>query len=122
MSEQFPEITIEGDDIKAKQYIEKGTGLAVFGAFIIAILGSLVGIAVTYGIGLIIVLFYPLFAWYVRKKALAMIHGSGVLVSEKQFPEIQQCMLTFKQRLGIKKDISIYIVEANIVNALAVKY
>ena len=122
MNGQFPSIVIEGDEIKAKQYVEKGTGLAVFGAGIVALLGSLVGIAVTYGIGLIVILFYPLFAWYVRKKALATIHGSGVLVSETQFPEIQQCMLTFKQRLGIKKDVAIYIVETNIVNALAVKY
>lgn len=122
MNEQFPEIVIEGDQTKAKDYVEKGTGTALFGAFLIAILGSIVGIAVTYGIGLIVLLFYPLFAWYVRKKALAMIHGSGVLVSEKQFPEIQECMITFRERLGIRKDISIYIVEANIVNALAVKY
>ncbi len=122
MSVKFPEIEIHGKQVHAKDYIEKGTGAAVFGASLVAVLGSLLGILLTYGIGLIVLLFYPLFTSHIRKKALATIHGSGIAVTEQQFPEIQKCMLTFKERLQIKKDISIYIVEANVLNALAVKY
>ncbi len=36
MNEQFPTITIDGDQINAKSCIEKGTGAAVFGAFFLA--------------------------------------------------------------------------------------
>jgi hypothetical protein len=38
---------------------------------------------------LIVLLFYPIIAAIMRKKALAMVHGSGIRVSDKQFPEIQ---------------------------------
>jgi hypothetical protein len=122
MNNAFPDIAIEGGQIKAKDYVERGTGLTLFGAFFIAILGTLVGILASYGILLVVFLLYPLFAWYLRKKAMAMIHGSGVLVGERQFPQIHNCMMKFQQRLGISKDISIYIVEANVINALAVRY
>jgi Zn-dependent protease with chaperone function len=67
-------------------------------------------------------LFSPLIAWYTRKKAMALIHGSGVHVGPDQFPEIDRCVTTFKNRLGLTKDVDVYIVEASVVNAAAVKY
>jgi len=122
MSNQFPEIIVDGPKVNAKLHIEKGTGLALFGAFFIAIIGTLVGILFSYGILLIVLLFYPLFAWYFRKKASAMIHGSGVRVSETQFPEIHRCVKSFAARLDLKKEVDVYIVEANVTNAAAVRY
>jgi Zn-dependent protease with chaperone function len=71
---------------------------------------------------LIVLLFYPIIAAIMRKKALAMVHGSGIRVSDKQFPEIQKCLIKFKERLGITDDVSVYIVEDNIANAFVVKY
>lgn len=118
MNEPFPEIRIDGGQIRPKDHVEPGTGLAVFAAFCLAAFG----IAVTCGIGLIGLPLYPLFAWYLHKKALAMIHGSGVLVGEDQFPQIHDCIMTFKQRLGVTKNVSIYIVEAKVINAFTVKY
>jgi Zn-dependent protease with chaperone function len=71
---------------------------------------------------LIVFLFYPLFACYLRRKATALIHGSGVHVSQDQFPEIHRCVEDFKGRLALRKDIDVYVVEDNVVNALAVRY
>ena len=122
MSNEFPVIKIDGEQINAKNYVEPGTGLMIFLAFFIGIIGTLVGILVSYGILLVVFLFYPLFAWYLHKKAMALIHGSGVVVNEYQFPEIYQCMTVFKGRLGITKEVSVYIVEDNVLNAMAVRY
>lgn len=118
----FPAIAISGDRVDARRHVEAGTGSALFWSFFAAILGTLIGIVFTYGILLVILLFYPLFAWYVHRKAVALIHGSGVHVSEEQFPEIHRCMTTFKDRLGITKDVDVYIVEDSVVNAAAVRY
>ena len=122
MNTEFPTIAIQGEGVIAKNHIAKGTGTAVFGAFFVAILGTLIGIIFSYGVLLVVLLFYPLIAHFINKKALATIHGSGILVSEEQFPEIQECVDTFASRLGIQKSISVYIVEESIMNAAAVKY
>ncbi|MFZ4395710.1 MAG: hypothetical protein ACOYOU_08810, partial [Kiritimatiellia bacterium] len=70
MNSTFPAVTVQGSRVDAKQHVEPGTGGAVFAAFFIAIVGTLLGILVSYGILLIVLLFYPLFALYLRKKAM----------------------------------------------------
>ncbi len=122
MDNSFPEITIQGNKIDAKKYIKLGTSGAVFAAFLVAIIITLLAILLTYGIFLIILLFYPLYTRHLHKKSMALIHGSGIHVNENQFPEIYQCLLNLKERLNLKKDIDIYIVEDNVMNAFAVKY
>ncbi|MEY2428572.1 MAG: hypothetical protein QOJ40_1457 [Verrucomicrobiota bacterium] len=120
--DQFPEVSISGDKVDPRLCIERGTSGVVFGAFFIAIIGTLLGIVVSYGILLIILILYPLFSWYFHKKATALLHGSGVRVDETQFPQIHRCVETFKERLGLTGEIGVYIVEANILNAAAVRY
>src|SRR6185503_15626106 len=105
MNSQFPEIKVGGAPVNAKLHIEAGTGVAVFGALFLAIIGTLFGILVSYGILLIVLLFYPLFAWYLHKKATALIHGSGIRVSETQFPMIHRCVKDHAARLDLKKDV-----------------
>ena len=122
MTKQFPEIKIEGGPVQAKQFIEPGTAFTVGAATLIAILATVIGVISTMGVILIIALFYPLYISHLRKRALATIHGSGVLVDEQQFPQIYQCMTTFKERLGINADVSVYIVESEVANAAAVRY
>lgn len=122
MNNQFPEISFEGGTVDATRYIEKGTGWAVFCALFLAILGTFIGIVLSYGILLLILIIYPLYAWHLHKKATALIHGSGICVGENQFGEIHRCVKIFAARLGLKKDVDVYIVEANIANAAAVKY
>ena len=122
METNFPEITMDGAQIDAKQYVEPGTRMATFIAFFVAIIGTLFGILISYGILLIVLLFYPLIARFMRRKAMALIHGSGIRAGTTQFPQIYKCAETFRSRLGIKDEVAVYIVEDNIVNAMAVKY
>ncbi len=118
----FPEISIAGGKVDPKTCIEPGTTGVLIGAFFIAIIGTLFGILLSYGILLVVLIFYPLFSWYFHKKATALMHGSGVRVGDAQFPQIHRCVETFKERLGLSKEIDVYIVEAKILNAAAVRY
>ena len=122
MNESFPSIAIAGPSVDAQSLVEKGTGSALFGAFFVAILGTIAGIAISYGILLVVLLLSPAFAWYLRRKATALIHGSGVRVGPSQFPEIHRCVETLRTRLGLQKEIDVYVVEANVTNAVAVRY
>ena len=122
MENQFPNITIDGPSINAKEHVAKGTKKAFFFAFLIASISLLVGIAVTWGVLLLVLLCYPVVTWFLEKRAMALIHGSGVHISEEQFPEIYNCVETFKNRLGIDKEIEVYLMEDNVSNAFAVKY
>jgi Zn-dependent protease with chaperone function len=121
-SNRFPELTRGGAKVNAKTFVAKGTTGTVSGAFVIAILATLVGIVFSYGILLVVLLAYPFIAWYLHKKARALLHGSGIRVSETQFPQIHACVNDFVHRLDINKEVDVYIVEANVVNAAAVRY
>ena len=120
MSNEFPAIAIQGDKIEAKQYVEKGTGTYVMLASICMVIGALVLTLITWGIALILFLIGLIFAWYINRRTRAMIHGSGIKLDANQFPEIHNCVVTFSQRLGIAPP-EVYIVEANVANAVAVR-
>ncbi len=122
MSAGFPDITIDGAPVDAKGFIEKGTGLARAGAVFMTLVFGVFWILATSGIGLLVIVIYPLLARVMRKRALALIHGSGVLVAEDQFPEIHACAETFRKRLGLQKEVALYLVEDNVANAMAVRF
>ncbi|HET9869950.1 MAG TPA: M48 family metalloprotease, partial [bacterium] len=122
MNTPFPSITVPGSPVNAKDHVEPGTGLYLVLAFLCALAGSVFLIAVSYGVLLVAALFYPLFLGYLNKKAMALLNGSGVRVSESQFPEIHRALVAFKERLGITRDVAVYIVEANVLNAASIKY
>lgn len=121
MSSPFPSIAIDGGSVDPKQYIEKGTNPRVVIAFVVAALAALLSIVLTSGILLIVLIGGLLFARHLNRKATALIHGSGIKVDEGQFPEIHGCVRDFARRFGIAPP-EVYIVESNIVNAMAVKY
>lgn len=122
MTNTFPAISVQGQRVEAKQHVEPGTNPTVYFAFIFATLASLVGVILSYGVLLVVAIFYPMFSWHVNRKAKALIHGSGVKIGSGQFPEIYKCLSEFKERLGLAKDVDAYIVEANVINAAAVRY
>jgi len=122
MSSPFPSIALDGASVDPKQFIEKGTGFRVFIAFFFAAIAMLFAIVFTYGIMLIVMIVGLLLAKHLNRKATALIHGSGIKVGEGQFQEIHDCAKALAQRLGIADTVEVYIVEANIVNAAAVKY
>ncbi|MBM3334893.1 hypothetical protein FJY63_09550 [Candidatus Sumerlaeota bacterium] len=121
VNDPFPEISVTDEKLDARKYIERGTGRIVFSVFFVAILGTLVAIIFSYGVLLVALLLYPLVSWYTHKKAKALIHGSGVRVSNRQFPQIHRCLLECKDRLDLKKDVDVYIVEAKVLDAATVR-
>lgn len=122
MVAKFPDIAVDGPQVDASRYVEPGTSGFVTIAWIVAGFFFLIGVVCTWGILLIVALIYPLVAWYVHRKAAAMIHGSGVRVTEAQFPEIYRCAEVFRNRLGVSREVAVYIVETNVANAFAVRY
>jgi Zn-dependent protease with chaperone function len=120
--DHFPEINIDGPVINAKDHIAKGTKFTMTVAVILGIVVFVIGTAATAGIMLIFLLIAPIAQILIRKKAMALIHGSGVHISDQQFPEIHECVETFKKRLSIKEEIEVYLVEDNISNAFVVQH
>ena len=123
--ESFPPLPADGNRVIASNFIAEGTGTALLvGSIVAGLLGlipAVVLICVTYGIALIGFLISPLFFAYQNRKALALIHGSGIKVSADQFPSIHQAVAKMSERLGITAP-DVYLVEANVLNAFAVKY
>lgn len=121
-SKPFPKIVVPGDEIDPRSCVERGTGSTLILSYFVGAFAALFIVLITYGVALILFLFSPLINWFVRRKALALIHGSGVKITEKQFPEIHECLVTFSERLGIPEPPETYIVEASVLNAAAVKF
>ena len=88
--------------INAKDHIAKGTKFTMTVAVILGIVVFIIGTAATAGIMIIFLLIAPIAQIFIRKKAMALIQGSGVHISDQQFPEIHECVETFKKRLSIK--------------------
>lgn len=118
----LPTLSIDGQRLDPKACIEPGTAGAVTLACIPALLGGLALVLVTYGIALIVFLFSPLWLWFAHRKAHALIKGSGIQIGEDQLPEIHRCVLTFSERLGLTEPPTVYLVEANVINAAAVRF
>jgi Zn-dependent protease with chaperone function len=120
MSNEFPVITIQGGEVRANQYVEPGTGMYVVLASCAMLVGGLLLVLITWGVALIVFLIGLMFAWYVNRRTKAMIHGSGIKIDANQFPQIHDCVVTFSRRLGITPP-EVYLVEANVANAVAVR-
>lgn len=119
--ETFPSLQCGGAPVKAADFIERGTGVAVAGGYVAAALGIIFGGLLSYGLLWLVLAFSPLIEYFNRKRTMALIKGSGVQVSQTQFPEIYNCAATYAQRLGMSEVPDIYIVESNTINAAAVR-
>lgn len=117
----LPTIAIPGPQIDARQHIEPGTSSTVIVAYIIGVVAALGAILATYGVALIFFIFSPFINWHLRRKAMAMIHGSGLKVTEANFPEIHACVRQFSERLGVTQPPDVYIVNEETANAAAVR-
>lgn len=121
-STSFPSLPVSGPAFDPKTCIEPGTGPAVTLGYFLAGLGVLLLVAVTWGVALIALLFSPLINWINRRKALALIHGSGIKVGPNQFSQIDECAQAIWERIGRGDCPDIYIIEASVINAFAVRY
>jgi len=119
---EFPELECHDAPVEVRDCIEAGTGGAKTLASIAGILGLLVLVLSTMGIGLIALIIGPIVDHFTQRRALALIHGSGLKVGPEQFPEIHECVVSFCERLGLMNRPDIYIVEAEVMNAAAVKF
>ena len=118
----FPSLEVSGPDIDPKSCIEPGTGLCVALGYLGVSLGILALALSTMGIGLIGLLIAPLINWLNQRKALALIHGSGLKIGPEQFPEIHACTEALWERIGDGECPDVYIIEASFMNAFAVKH
>ncbi|SRR5581483_6766113 len=117
----LPQLHANGSPVDPKEFVEPGTGLAVTVGFIALGFGILIGGICSYGILWLVLLLAPITYLIHRKKAIAALKGSAVEVSQNQFPEIDQCVLTIASRLGMSTAPKVYILESNTINAGAIK-
>jgi Zn-dependent protease with chaperone function len=120
-SNPLPPLSPDGASINPREHIEPGTSLSVVLGFLVFGLSILIGGVFTYGILWLVLIIAPIANYFNRKRAIAALKGSAVEVSEAQFPEIHKCAVTIASRLGMSPPPKVYILEANTINAAAVK-
>jgi len=120
-SKPLPPLSPGGSSVNPKEHIEPGTGSAVVLGFFAFGIGILIGGVLSYGILWVALIIAPIAYYFNRKKAVAAMKGSSVEVGESQFSELHQCALTLSERLGMSSCPKVYILEANTINAAAVK-
>ncbi len=117
----LPSLNARGSSVNAKDHVEPGTSSSVILGFFALGLGILIGGLFTYGILWLVLIISPIAYYFNRKKAIAALKGSAVEVDEAQFPEIYQCTVAIAERLGMSALPKVYVLEANTINASAVK-
>jgi hypothetical protein len=120
-AQPFPEIGSAGSPVNLKQCVESGTSSARMLGYVAAFFGIIFGGVLSYGILWIGLLLAPLFDYLNRKKAMALIRGSGIEVGPHQFPQLYACALNYAERLGMSAPPAIFILEGNTINAFAVR-
>ncbi len=115
MNPAFPALPSAGPPVSAKNHVAPGTGKWIFlGGTILALL-----CLVTIFILLLLLPILYLTELVHRKRIMARLKGSHVMVSARQFPEIYACVKEYSNRLGLKDVPDIYIVESSGINAFA---
>lgn len=113
----FPRIVVPGGVVDPHALIEPGTGMAITGAWFLGGFLFLILCVITYGTFLIFLLISPIITYFNRKKAMALLEGSGIRIGPDQLPQIDECVKVFAQRLGMQDIPTCYIVEDSVMNA-----
>lgn len=119
---RLPALAVAGDAVRAQDQVEPGSGTAFILGLIPAAFIALMICVMTYGIAVIAFVISPLFLWHQNRKALAQIRGSSIRIGEDQLPELNACLVTFSERLGLRSVPEAYLIETNTINAAAIKY
>jgi len=93
------------------------------GAFVVLLVAAsitLVVLAVSI-VGLFYLGFFVLISWLGKILAMASIRGQGIRVTPEQYPQIHEYARLFAQRLGLKKEPEVYVLQATLMNAFATK-
>jgi hypothetical protein len=117
----FPSLEPEGPAVRAKDYVEPGTGWAVCLGYPALFLGLVLLTVATWGVGLVAVVIALIADVVQQKKALAQVRGSALEIGPDQLPELWRCAEVFAQRLGMAAPPALYLAEGNVLNASAIR-
>jgi len=117
----LPDLKSDGASVNPQNYIEPKTKGAVVLGYFAMFFGVLVGGIASYGILWVALLLAPVLDYFNRKKAMALLRGSGIEVGPQQLSELHACATDFAHRLGMKALPAIYVVEGNTINAAAMR-
>ncbi len=138
------ELPAAGAEVDARQHVEPGTvgalacvlgillvsagflALGLYGAFLgqhpgrpTAQLGdSLSGLFSVLMIALVLAV--P--SYFAVRKAKAILRATALRVGPRQFPEIHACASEYARRLGLSEPPEVYVLDASMVNAFALKF
>ncbi len=109
-----------GGEVDVQSCVERGTGSAVVGASLLAVLGGLFLVLTIYGA--LIALVAAIAGWFLRRRARVLLRASSLRVGPRQFPEIHACALSFARRLALSEEPELYVVDASEVNGFALRF
>ncbi len=118
----FPELSAAGPALDARACIEPRTAIAVVCAWLVVVAGSVFLAAMTYGLSLAALVAWPFVAAHMGKRARAQIRGSGLCVGPRQLAPIHACVEDFARRLDLPAVPEVYVVDAAVANAFAVRF
>lgn len=91
-------------------------------AAVISLLFWLSLVAGTFGIVLIYLLLGYLFFLFAHSAFISHLKGSGVRISESQYPDLHQKLLTSCEKVGLSEVPEAYLLRADFFNALATRF
>src|SRR5579859_3534653 len=93
---------------------------AAFIWLLIASVITAVGLTISI-VGLVYLVIFALLSELGKIFAMAGIRGQGIRVNAQQYPTIHEYARNFAQRLGLKHEPEIYVLQATLMNAFATK-
>lgn len=112
-------------DINSIRYPgEKGAFSVLLVASFLTLAGFAAGLALSPQSGLVILFYAGLFlftSWLGKILAMASVRGHGIRVTEKQYPQIHEYVRHFAERLQVKKQPEVYVIQSTFMNAFATK-
>ena len=82
----------------------------------------LILIGVTFGIALLYILFGYLFFLFAHSAFISYLKGTGVKISQEQYPDLNERLLRGCEKVGLKEIPEAYILRMDYFNALATRF
>lgn len=117
----LPRLAVDGPAVDPASCVEPGTATASLLGSIVAVVVFVVLTLASSGIILLVGLAGAVWGYFLNKRSLAAIKGSGVKVGPDQLAEIHAAVTTMSERLGLKAAPDVFLIETNVINAAAVK-
>ncbi len=106
----LPTLSMHGPPVEASACIMPGTKLAVWVAWLNAILICAGLTVLSLGILTVVALVVGAVGWLSRRRTLAAVRASALAVGQSQLPELYACAKQFSLRLGLDRVPRLYIV------------